>query len=191
MVWSKEQIWCALTTIPASSYYCLWYPISHFPIYSATKLLTCSQAVSAAQIGLMEATHAIFVAVDPISTSPDGGHAHYSYISAIILARVLVQWAHQWAHHTGLGECESDTLAIRNISYQLVDSDVASSVVAVLLVTLKPGISLNLPLEPSLGTGVHIEKHHKRNAANNFDNNIDNDFDITPSGLSHTSSVGM
>ncbi|KAK0234496.1 hypothetical protein EDD85DRAFT_955311 [Armillaria nabsnona] len=93
MVWSKEQIRCALTNIPASSYYCLWYPILYFPIYSTTKLLTCSQAVSAAQMGLMETTHAIFLVVDAINTSPNGGHTHYSYISAIILAQVLVQWA--------------------------------------------------------------------------------------------------
>ncbi|PBK92349.1 hypothetical protein ARMGADRAFT_1031214 [Armillaria gallica] len=180
MAWSREQIQCALTDIPASSYYCLWYPILHFLIYSATKLLTHSQVVSAAQMGLMETMHTIFVIVDPISTSTNGGHTHYSYISAIILTRVLVQWACRWAHHTSLSECELDMLAIRNISYQLVDSDMASSVVAILLVMLKPG------------TGVHIKKYHKKNAANdNNDNNIDNDFDIMPFGLSHASLVGI
>ncbi|KAK0453974.1 hypothetical protein EV421DRAFT_1897962 [Armillaria borealis] len=177
MVWTKEQIRCAIQNILASSFYCLWFPISHFPIYSATKLLMRGQAISPAQMGLMEATHAIFVVVDPISTSLDGGHTHHSYVSAIILAQVLVQWA----RHNGVGEHESDTLAIKNIAYQLVDSDMASSMVAVLLITLKTGIPLNLPLEPSLGVGVHIEKHTNNN----------NDFDIMLFGLSHASSVGM
>ncbi len=40
--------------------------------------------------GLMKAMHAIFVVVDPISTNPDRGHTHYSYISVIILAQYLL-----------------------------------------------------------------------------------------------------
>ncbi|KAK0196426.1 hypothetical protein F5146DRAFT_1129184 [Armillaria mellea] len=189
MAYATEDIRKALLNIPASSFYCLWFPISHFMIYSATKLLLTShqhhngQAISPAQMGMVEATHAIFVVVDPPCTDEGGGP--YTYVSAIILARILVQWA----HHNGVSE---DTLAIKNITYQLVDSDVASSVIAILLVTLKHGTLLNLPLESTLGVGVHIKKYHKKNAANDNNADLDNDgdFDIMATSLSHALSIG-